>query len=207
MSDLVQLFTQGLIERGMPPHVAQAFVMNGMDESGLNPAINERAPVVPGSRGGFGVMQWTGPRRRALEGFAAERGVNVADPNLQMDYLMYELQGPEKAAASRIFAAPDTPQAASAVLNYFLRPAEEHRARREAKYTGSPQLSFGSAVPQGAGVSLADMFGPMAGAPFSLGERIAPQQPQRFAAADTPAQQRGVSDQVRRMGLADLIRY
>lgn len=126
----------GLIARGMPPHIAQAFVVNGMDESGLRTDINEAAPVVPGSRGGYGLMQWTGPRRRALEAFAAERGVAPSDMDAQLDFLMYELQGPEASAWGQISAASDTPTAAAAIVNSFLRPSEEHRKRREANYLG-----------------------------------------------------------------------
>jgi hypothetical protein len=126
----------GLVQRGLPQHVAEAFVMNFQDESGLNPAINEIAPIVPGSRGGFGLAQWTGPRRVALENFAAERGASVSDPNVQMDFLMTELQGPEARAASSIFAAPDAGTAAQAIVRDFLRPAPENMERRLAEYGG-----------------------------------------------------------------------
>lgn len=129
-------FLDGLVQRGMSPEIAQAFVWNFMDESGLDPGINEIAPIVPGSRGGFGLSQWTGPRRRALEAFAADRGVSVDNPDMQLDFLMYELGGPEAAAWSKISAAQSTPEAAALIVNHFLRPAESHRARREAKYLG-----------------------------------------------------------------------
>lgn len=129
-------FIDGLVQRGMPRHVAEAFAWNAADESRMDPGINEIAPMVPGSRGGFGLMQWTGPRRKALEAFAAERGAAVADPNVQMDFLMTELQGPEAGAASAIYAAPDTKTAAAAIVNKFLRPAEVNRAKREAAYLG-----------------------------------------------------------------------
>lgn len=56
-----------LVERGLPQHIATGFALNFQDESGLNPGINEANPIVEGSRGGFGLAQWTGPRRRALE--------------------------------------------------------------------------------------------------------------------------------------------
>lgn len=128
---------QGLIQRGLPEHVADAFVMNFKDESGLNPGINEQNPIVPGSRGGFGLAQWTGPRRKALEAYAAQRGAQVSDPNMQLDFLMTELQGPEKAAMQAIMAAPDQGSAAAAIVNNFLRPAEAHRAARERRYLGS----------------------------------------------------------------------
>ncbi|MCV2448890.1 phage tail tip lysozyme [Paracoccus sp. DMF] len=124
----------GLIERGIAPHIAQAFVVNAQDESGLNPGINEAAPIVPGSRGGYGLMQWTGPRRRALEAYAAQHGQSVADADTQMDYLLTELQGPESRAWSRIQSTQTPEQAAAAIVNDFLRPAESHRASRERNY-------------------------------------------------------------------------
>lgn len=129
-------FIDGLIQRGMPRHIAEAFAWNARDESRMDPGINEIAPVVPGSRGGYGLMQWTGPRRKALEAFAAERGVDVSDPNLQLDFLMTELQGPEAAAWKAISGAADTPTAAAAIVNKFLRPAEVNRAKREKAYLG-----------------------------------------------------------------------
>ena len=130
----------GLIERGLPPHVADGFLMNFQDESGLDPGINEREPLVPGSRGGFGLYQLTGPRRVAYEQYAQERGVDVADPNAQLDFLMTELAGPEKRAAQSIMAAPDASSAAIAIARDFLRPAPENLERRVARYAGQPGL-------------------------------------------------------------------
>lgn len=124
----------GLIERGLPEHVADGFVMNFQDESGLNPGINEASPLVPGSRGGFGLSQWTGPRRRELEAYAKQRGVDVSNPDMQMDFLMKELSGSEASAAKSILASQDSGSAAAAIVNKFLRPAEEHRSRREKRY-------------------------------------------------------------------------
>jgi hypothetical protein len=126
----------GLVQRGLAPHVADGFVMNFGDESGLDPGINEIAPTVPGSRGGFGLAQWTGPRRVALEKFATERGASVADPNVQIDFLMMELQGPEAKAAQGIMSAPDANSAAQAIVRDFLRPAPENLDRRMAEYGG-----------------------------------------------------------------------
>src|SRR5688572_28294195 len=104
---LEQYILQGLISRGLPPHVAQGFVMNMQDESRLNPGINEANPIVPGSRGGFGLNQWTGPRRRAYEAFAQSRGAPLDNVDAQLDFTMAELQGPENAAFKKIMAAPD----------------------------------------------------------------------------------------------------
>lgn len=139
----------GLVQRGLPGHVADAFVMNFQDESGLNPGINEAAPIVPGSRGGYGLAQWTGPRRRQLEAFAAQRGTPVSDTDTQLDFLMSELQGSEAGAAQSILSAQDAPTAAAAIVNKFLRPAEEHRARREAAYLGGSEPATGAQAPIG----------------------------------------------------------
>lgn len=125
-----------LMQRGLPAHVADGFVLNFQDESGLDPGINEIAPTVPGSRGGFGLAQWTGPRRRALEQFAAATGRDVADPDAQFDFLMEELRGPERAAFERIIATSDPSSAAAAIAQYFERPAPQHLDRRMASYSG-----------------------------------------------------------------------
>jgi hypothetical protein len=131
---------QGLVQRGLPPHIAQGFVMNMRDESGLNPSINEVAPLVPGSRGGFGLYQLTGPRRVAYEQFANARGVDPANVDAQLDFLVSELQGPESRAARSIFAAQDVPSAAAAIARDFLRPAPENLQRRVAQYTGGTTM-------------------------------------------------------------------
>lgn len=127
---------EGLKARGLPEHVANGFIANFKDESNLNPGINEASPVVPGSRGGFGLAQWTGPRRKALEAFAASQGKPVDDLNVQLDFLMTELSGSEAGAGAAIMSAKNAPEAAAAIVNNFLRPAEQHRASREAEYLG-----------------------------------------------------------------------
>lgn len=149
---------QGLIDRGMAPHVADGFVMNFQDESGLDPTINEVSPTVPGSRGGFGIAQWTGPRRAALEDFAKGRGTSAGDLNTQLDYLMTELSGPEAGAAKAIYAAPDSGTAAQEIVNRFLRPAEEHRVSRAQRYGGAGSEAV-SAGPSPAIAALAGAMG------------------------------------------------
>jgi len=162
----------GLIERGLPEHVADGFLMNFQDESGLNPGINEQNPTVPGSRGGYGLYQLTGPRRVAYEQYAAERGVDPSDVNAQLDFMVSELQGPEARAAQSIFAAPDAGSAAAAIARDFLRPAQQHLDERVARYTG------GSAPVQVASLD------PSMGLPAQLPPLAAPQTAQ---AAPMPA--------------------
>ena len=143
--DMAGILKGKFSDRNIPEHIADAFIMNWKDESGLNPGINEIEPLVPGSRGGFGLGQWTGPRRVAYEKFARDRGVPLDDIDAQVDFTLHELGTTESAAAKHIFAAPDAGSAAAAIVNKFLRPAEEHRARRVARYTGGA-----TSAPQGA---------------------------------------------------------
>jgi len=146
----------GLLSRGLPEHVADGFLMNFQDESGFDPSINEAAPTVPGSRGGYGLYQLTGPRRVAYEQYAQQQGVDPSNVDAQLDFMMSELAGPEASAYQAIMAAPDTGSAAAAIVNKFLRPAEQHRAARVAEYTGGgvdpvAQALMGSGGGQGGG--------------------------------------------------------
>jgi hypothetical protein len=147
----------GLVARGLPEHIADGFMMNFDDESGMDPGINEANPVVPGSRGGFGLYQLTGSRRHAYEAFAAERGVPFDDVDAQLDFLMAELQGTEAAAWEKISRTQDAGQAGAAIVNHFLRPAEEHRASRTARYTGGQGYTADNyGGPQG-GIPMAEL--------------------------------------------------
>lgn len=123
------------VERGFTPEQAWGIVANNQAESGLNPGINEINPVVKGSRGGFGLNQWTGPRRRAFEAYAAERDLPLDDVDLQADFMMHEFNTTEKAAYEAIKAAKTEEEAAYAYSKKFLRPGHdntEHRMRTAA---------------------------------------------------------------------------
>ena len=133
-SDTARRIRGKLIDRGMPEHVADAFVVNFQDESGLNSGINEHNPTVEGSRGGFGFYQLTGPRRVAYEAFAKARGVHPSDEDAQLDFSVWELNNTEKKARDAIYSTDKTSDAAVAILNKFLRPAKEHAIARAAKY-------------------------------------------------------------------------
>lgn len=129
-----------LVARGMPEHVAEGFVMNFVDESGLVSTIQEKNPLVKGSRGGFGLYQLTGPRRVNYEEFAARQGIDPSDPmqqeDAQLSFLMEELKGEESSSWDIIQSADNSGTAAAYIAKYFLRPAEEHLNTRIAKYTG-----------------------------------------------------------------------
>lgn len=108
---------QYLIQRGLSPVAAAGLVGNMGAESGYQSDINERS-----GGGGYGLMQWTGPRRAELTQYAADTGGSAADPHTQLDFMMKELGTSEKRAGDMLASASDASSANSAALAY-LRPA------------------------------------------------------------------------------------
>ena len=85
-----QTILQYLLEQGVPRAHALGMVNNIHHESSFRPGINEQNPIVAGSRGGYGLFQHTGPRRRALESYAEAQGKPVSDWQVQIDYALSE---------------------------------------------------------------------------------------------------------------------
>lgn len=74
----------------LPPGAALGVVQNLFKESGLQ-GINERNPVVPGSRGGFGWAQWTGDRRVDFEQFARDNDLDPSSAVANYAFLKHDL--------------------------------------------------------------------------------------------------------------------
>jgi hypothetical protein len=139
---------QGYIARGVPPAAAIGLAANNGIESNYNPGINEIAPIVPGSRGGYGINQWTGPRRRAYEAYAQERGSALDNLDTQLDFTLHELDTTERGARDAIYSAQDPETAARLVSEKFLRPGIPHLDRRIEEARKLAGLGAGAA-PQG----------------------------------------------------------
>jgi hypothetical protein len=90
---------------GFGVYDAAAIVGNAGHESGGLEKMQEIAPVVKGSRGGYGWFQWTGPRRRAFEKWAKAKGLSVDSYEANYGFLVHELRGPEKSAVAKTKAA------------------------------------------------------------------------------------------------------
>lgn len=122
---------QGLVARGLPLPVAQGVAANmSVESAGFQTDINEIAPVVPGSRGGFGLNQWTGPRRRQFEAYARARGVSPSDLDTQLDFTLHELSTTEQNAMRALSGASDARSAAQIYSDKFLRPGIKNTERR-----------------------------------------------------------------------------
>lgn len=83
-----QLIYDALRARDVPHNHAMGILANMRAESGFDAGIQERHPIA--GRGGYGLCQWTGPRRRALERFAAGAGKELWDWEMQLDFLLAE---------------------------------------------------------------------------------------------------------------------
>lgn len=78
----------GLRAAGYNEIAVAAAMGNIQMESGFDPSVVEH-----GSGLGFGLVQWTGGRRTAIEKYAADQGRDVNDVNLQIEFLVQELKG------------------------------------------------------------------------------------------------------------------
>jgi len=137
----------GLVARGVPEHIAKGVAMNFRDESSYDTGARESGG------GGFGLAQWTGPRRTALETYARTMGKPVDDPDLQLDFFMQENAGSEKAAWQKVMAAQTAQDAAKVFVNEWERPAAEHAASRSARYAGDSPSESGGARFGGTGLA------------------------------------------------------
>lgn len=114
------------INRGYSPHLAAGVVGNFMQESGkdLNPAAYNKAEDA------FGIGQWRGDRLSNLRKFAADTGRDVNDINTQLEFSVWEKEGPEAGNWSKIKDAPDAATAATLFDKHYERSAGLHTQQR-----------------------------------------------------------------------------
>ena len=104
---------------------------NFSQESGFNPRVNEGGVVGnPLGKGGYGFAQWTGDRQTNLVNFAKQRKKDPGDPSLQADFLISELEGPERSSLESLRGAVSPEQSALVFRRDFERagtPKDENR--------------------------------------------------------------------------------
>ncbi|MEM9579052.1 MAG: phage tail tip lysozyme [Pseudomonadota bacterium] len=115
----------------LEPHQVAGIVGNLAHETAGFRTLQEIAPLVPGSRGGFGYAQWTGPRRRDFEAWAAERGVDPRSYEANRDFLIHELTNtPEGKVLAQLRGASNAAEATQIFSRVFLRPGIPHMDSR-----------------------------------------------------------------------------
>lgn len=91
-------------------------------ETGGFRLLQEVDPTVPGSRGGWGIGQWTGPRRLAMERWCRSHGLDPASDAANEGYLLIELRGSEAPALEALRNSATLEQATSTFCRTFERP-------------------------------------------------------------------------------------
>ena len=199
---------QGLLARGFPQHVAEGIANEINRESGFDPTINEINPVVPGSRGGFGLFQHTGPRRRELEAFAQAGGVPVGVNDTQLDFFQQELDTTETRTRDALAQTTNAEEAADVFKRMFLRPLSTQSGPQQGGILGAPLQAQGTFPEAGGGFNLADIFAQDAeGASLSgtLGEALTGAGQAPAAAQIAPAPQGPAIQPVQRTNQQDLL--
>lgn len=109
-----------LVNNGLTPTAAAGVASNLNSESRFR--TDARAPG-DGRDGSdsIGMAQWNGPRAQALQQFASSQGKDWRDPNVQADFIAYELRTTEGRTGSALNNAT-TPQQAGAAAIGFFRP-------------------------------------------------------------------------------------
>lgn len=82
---------------------------------------------LPRKQYGYGLVQWTTPNRKAgLYDLAKKRGVSIADPKLQLDFLIYELEKKYPSVYRGLISATSVRAASDKVLIDFEAPASKY---------------------------------------------------------------------------------
>jgi hypothetical protein len=118
-----------LEKKGWTKNQAAGIVANLQEESGVN--LNTKAVGDQGTA--LGVAQWRGSRQTDFQNFA-NKPVNQATLNEQLDFVNYELtQGKETAAGAKIRATKTAGEAAAATDQFYERSSGLARNKRIAK--------------------------------------------------------------------------
>ena len=125
-------------------HAATGVVASLAAESGGFKTLQEINPTVKGSRGGYGYAQWTGPRRKQFEKYAADNNLDINGYDANYGFLKTELQGPEGRILADLNNAKDAREATTMFTGSaqsgrgFLRPGTPNWGGR---YSWADRLS------------------------------------------------------------------
>lgn len=110
---------------------AAAIVGNAGHESSGFKQLQELKPLVKGSKGGWGIMQWTGPRRREAEAYWARNSMNPSSMDANYAFLFVELKGPEGRVLKLLENGSTLDHKTEIFSRVFLRPGIPHIESRK----------------------------------------------------------------------------
>lgn len=130
--DIANRLMAGLMtDYGLTREQAAGFVGNLAHESAGFRTLQEVKPLVPGSRGGYGYAQWTGPRRRQFEAWSQQQGLDPSSFEANYGFLRHELDNTNEGAfLPKLRNARSVDEAAKVVERGFLRPGIPHTESR-----------------------------------------------------------------------------
>jgi len=104
-----------------------AGVVGNLDyETGGFKFMQEIKPIVPGSKGGYGFAQWTGPRRVAFEAYATANKLDPSSYEANYGFLKHELANTSEGDIMADLRSARTADAAAILFSKeFLRPKAE----------------------------------------------------------------------------------
>jgi hypothetical protein len=118
-----QYFYDGYLKRGFSPVQSAVLTGNVKQESGFNPtAYNPNEDAA-------GALQWRLDRLAGLAQYASATKRSPSDPDVQMDWTVKEMQGPEAKNAAAFLSSND-PQAANTALKKFIRYGDNSQGAR-----------------------------------------------------------------------------
>lgn len=111
--------------------VAAVFGNLGHESAGFR-ALQEKKPLVPGSRGGYGWAQWTGSRRRLYEAYCEKNKLDPASNDANYAFLCEELAGPYAGAIRAMEVAHTLYSSTVAFERQYERAGIKHYSSRYA---------------------------------------------------------------------------
>jgi hypothetical protein len=128
-------------------------------ETGGFTALQEKNPTVKGSRGGYGWLQWTGPRRVRYEAWCKAKGLNPADDESNYTYFIHETLTDEWKSLAQVRKTTTIEAATETFMKLNLRPGIPHlenryswarKAQDALKLQKTTQVASGAVVAAGA---------------------------------------------------------
>jgi Phage tail lysozyme len=87
--------------------------------------LQEQHPIM-GGHGGLGWCQWTASRRHDFERWLAQKNADFRDDDANYDFLLFELNGSQKASVAALRQATSVETATRGFMNTFERPAAKY---------------------------------------------------------------------------------
>lgn len=129
-SKVVTLMQRLIAAFALSPVDAAAIAGNLGHESRGFTAMQEEAPTVKGSKGGYGWAQWTGPRRRAFEAWCSKSGLDAASDEANIGFLVEELKTSEAGAIPAVKNSAGLENKVKAFEAHFERAGVKHYESR-----------------------------------------------------------------------------